>query len=281
MQKYVQIPQTLLAQNIISEQQLFQPQRATASEILTTHDLHYWQRLNQQQLSAKEIRSIGFDMALSWVERECYIAHASYECALYALHDGVALNTSGGTHHAFRGHGEGFCIFNDLAVASHLLLLRGQAQRILIVDLDVHQGNGTAHIFQHDPRVYTFSMHAAHNYPFEKQHSNRDVALASGTQDDEYLTLLHHHLNAILQEFVPDFIFYQAGVDVLAGDQLGKLALTTQGCRQRDELVFRFAYQHGLPIAVTMGGGYAPQLEHIVQAHCQTFTMAKKVFVGE
>ena len=175
MQKYPMIAARLLAEGTLTQANFFAPQRLSEDEILTTHTQRYWQHLKHQTLPAKDARAIGFEMTPRLVERERVIAHGTYECALFAKQFGVALNIAGGTHHAFADHGEGFCVFNDVAVASNLLLARGQATQILTVDLDVHQGNGTAHLMANEPRVFTFSMHGAKNYPFRKQASDLDI----------------------------------------------------------------------------------------------------------
>lgn len=278
MQKYPLLVEKLLAEGIFLADNFFTPQKLSETEILTTHQLDYWTHLKHQTLPTQQIRAIGFDMTPELVERERYIAHASYECALFAKQFGVSLTIAGGTHHAFADHGEGFCIFNDFAVASHLLLQREQASKILIVDLDVHQGNGTAKIFENNPQVFTFSMHGAKNFPFRKQQSDLDIELANDTGDLEYLTILRQTLPKLIYDFRPDMLLYQAGVDVLATDKLGKLALTLEGCQARDKFVFECAKYHQIPIAVSMGGGYSENITDIVQAHYNTFQMVHLLF---
>ena len=215
------------------------------------------------------------------VERGRYIAHATYECALYAQQYGVAMNVAGGTHHAFADHGEGFCVFNDVCIASNLLLNRGQAQRILIVDLDVHQGNGNASIMADEPRVFVFSMHGAKNYPFRKQVSDLDIELDNDTADTEYLQILEDTLPRLIHEFAPDMMFYQSAVDVLATDKLGKLSLTLEGCKARDAFVLQQAKAANIPVAIVMGGGYSEDIEDVVEAHCNTFRLAQQLFFAE
>lgn len=278
MQKYPMIAERLLAEGTLTQDNFFAPQLLSEAEILTTHTLEYWQHLKNQTLPHKDARAIGFEMTPVLVERGRYIAHATYECALYAKEHGVSLNIAGGTHHSFADHGEGFCVFNDVAVASNLLLHRGQANQILTVDLDVHQGNGTAHIFASEPRVFTFSMHGAKNYPFRKQASDLDIDLPNDTGDDEYLSTLSETLPRLIAQVQPDMIFYQSAVDVLATDKLGKLALTREGCARRDAFVFRQAIAHDIPVAVVMGGGYSEDIEDVVEAHCNTFRIAKQLF---
>ena len=281
MQKYTMIPERLLTEGTITSENLFAPKRLTEDEILTTHTADYWQQLKTQTLPRKEARAIGFEMIPELVERGRYIAHATYECALYAQQYGVAMNVAGGTHHAFANHGEGFCVFNDVCIASNLLLNRGQAQRILIVDLDVHQGNGNASIMADEPRVFVFSMHGAKNYPFRKQVSDLDIELDNDTGDAEYLQILEDTLPRLINEFAPDMIFYQSAVDVLATDKLGKLSLTIEGCKARDEFVLQQAKAANIPVAIIMGGGYSEDIEDVVEAHCNTFRLAQHLFFAE
>lgn len=280
MQKYRLIPERLIEEGVLSEDNFFAPDKLTEEEILTTHTLEYWQKLKTQTLSRKEARAIGFEMTPELVERGRYIAHATYECALYAKQYGVSLNVAGGTHHSFTDHGEGFCVFNDVCIASNLLLSRGEAERILVVDLDVHQGNGSASIMANEPRVFVFSMHGEKNYPFRKPPSDLDIELANDTDDETYLTHLKQTLPNLIAEHKPDLIFYQSAVDVLATDKLGKLALTPEGCKQRDDFVLRQARDNNIPIAVVMGGGYSEDVEDVVEAHCNTFRLAKQLFFG-
>ncbi len=280
MQKYRLIPERLIEEGVLSEDNFFAPDKLTEEEILTTHTLEYWQKLKTQTLSRKEARAIGFEMTPELVERGRYIAHATYECALYAKQYGVSLNVAGGTHHSFADHGEGFCVFNDVCIASNLLLSRGETERILVVDLDVHQGNGNASIMANEPRVFVFSMHGEKNYPFRKPPSDLDIELANDTDDETYLTQLKQTLPNLIAEHKPDLIFYQSAVDVLATDKLGKLALTPEGCKQRDEFVLRQARDNNIPIAVVMGGGYSEDVEDVVEAHCNTFRLAKQLFFG-
>ncbi|WP_312751945.1 histone deacetylase family protein [Psychrobacter sanguinis] len=280
MQKYRLIPERLVQEGTLSEDNFFAPSKVSEQEILTTHTAEYWDKLKTQTLSRKEARAIGFEMTPELVERGRYIAHATYECALYAKQYGVSLNVAGGTHHSFADHGEGFCVFNDVCIASNLLLSRGEANRILIVDLDVHQGNGNASIMANEPRVFVFSMHGEKNYPFRKPPSDLDIDLPNETDDETYLNILKQTLPRLIAEHNPDLIFYQSAVDVLATDKLGKLSLTLEGCKQRDEFVLSQAKAHNIPIAIVMGGGYSEAVEQVVEAHCNTFRLAKQLFFG-
>lgn len=278
MAKYNLIPQQLLAEGTILPHNLFTPEFLSEAEILTTHTPEYWHKLNTGTLSDKEIRKIGLPMSPALVKRERQISHATYECALYAKEHGVSLSTSGGTHHGFSDHGEGFCVFNDVCIASNLLLNRKQAQKILSIDLDVHQGNGNAAIMAHNPNVFIFSMHGKKNYPFIKPPSDLDIELDDGTGDDEYLSILSQTLPTLIEKTRPDLLFYQAGVDVLATDKLGKLALSMQGCHERDALVLTTAHQHGIPIAIVMGGGYSHDVKTVVEGHCGVFRTAVQLW---
>jgi acetoin utilization deacetylase AcuC-like enzyme len=269
-----------LREGTITPDNFFAPKRLTEAEILTTHTEEYWYKLKNQTLTRKEARPIGFEMTEALVDRGRHIAHATYECALYAQQYGVAMNVAGGTHHAFAGHGEGFCVFNDVCIASNLLLNRGQASKILVVDLDVHQGNGNASIMADEPRVFIFSMHGAKNYPFRKQISDLDIELDNDTGDEEYLRVLKDTLPRLLDEVAPDMIFYQSAVDVLATDKLGKLALTQAGCKARDEYVLQQAKDADIPVAIVMGGGYSEDIEDVVEAHCNTFRVAQRLYFG-
>ena len=212
------------------------------------------------------------------VQRGRHIANGTIQCALYALQYGIALNVAGGTHHAFSDRGEGFCVFNDVAIAANYLLHQGLVHQILVIDLDVHQGNGTAKIFMHDPRVFTFSMHGEKNYPLRKEESNLDLGMPDGADDAYYLGILRETLPRVLDEVQPDFIFYVAGVDVLATDKLGRLNLSISGCRDRDRMVLSACKQHQVPVAVTMGGGYSDRLALIIEAHANTFRLANELF---
>jgi acetoin utilization deacetylase AcuC-like enzyme len=224
------------------------------------------------------MRRVGFPWSEALVLRERRIAQGTIEGCHFALQHGVAMNIAGGTHHAYSDRGEGFCMLNDQAIGAHYLLARGLAQRILILDLDVHQGNGTAEIFEMVPEVFTFSMHGKANYPFRKEVSDWDVALEPGTSDATYLSLLEDHLAELKRRVDPDFVFYLSGVDILESDRLGTLAVSPEGCRQRDEMVFQWCHRHQLPVQCSMGGGYSPQLRTIVEAHAATFRMAQFVF---
>jgi acetoin utilization deacetylase AcuC-like enzyme len=278
MLKYELIPQQLLYEGTVTEASFFTPQPCHDDIVLFTHTPDYVQKLKEQTLSASEQRRIGFPQSPQLTLREWIITQGTIDCCFHAMRDGVALNVAGGTHHAFADRGEGFCLLNDFAVAANFLLQQGVVSKILVIDLDVHQGNGTAKIFEGDDRVFTFSMHGKNNYPFIKEKSDLDVELPDGIGDEDYLQLLEKHLPTLLQTTRPQLVFYLSGVDVLETDKFGKLKVTIQGCKQRDAMVFRMLKKAGIPCVVSMGGGYSPQVKTIVEAHCNTFRLAKEIF---
>lgn len=278
MEKYSLLPQQLLHEGTITEDNMFTPEKVTEEQILLTHTVEYWQKLKTLSLSKSEVRKTGFPMSEQLIEREVTLTGGTVACANYALQYGCAMNIAGGTHHAFTDRGEGFCLLNDVAVATNVLLANKQAENILIIDLDVHQGNGTAEIFKDNDAVFTFSMHGKHNYPFFKEKSSLDVELEEGMKDKEYLYLLEQNLDAILTDFMPDFIFFQSGVDVLVTDKLGKLALALSGCKKRDEIVLKTAKELNIPLVAAMGGSYSSDIKDIIEAHANTYRLAQEIF---
>lgn len=278
MEKYNLLPQQLQHEGIIHANQLINPSKVNDDIILWTHAPEYLNKLNQLSLSSSEIRSTGFPLSETLIEREKVIAQGTIDAALYALKDGIGFNCAGGTHHAFTNKGEGFCLLNDMAIAANYLLKMNLVEQILVVDLDVHQGNGTAQIFANQPKVFTFSMHGKKNYPLRKEQSDLDIELEDFTNDDNYLSLLEEHLNKLVASIKPNFIFYQAGVDVLAEDKLGRLSLTIEGCKARDKIVLAICKKNHIPLAVTMGGGYSPNINTIITAHTNTFRLANDIF---
>lgn len=278
MEKYNLLPEQLLYEGTISSENLFEPQALPESLVLRTHNAEYWQKLKEQRLTRIEERKTGFPLSPELVEREIIIMNGTLQAALFALEFGVSMNIAGGTHHAFSDRGEGFCLLNDIAISANYLLDEKLAKQILVVDLDVHQGNGTAELFQNESRVFTFSMHGAANYPLKKEQSDLDVGLPDGTEDEYYLTLLDHHLKRLFDEVQPDFVFFQSGVDVLRSDKLGRLGMTINGCKKRDHLVFEQCQLHQVPIVASMGGGYSVRIADIVEAHANTFRLAQSLF---
>jgi acetoin utilization deacetylase AcuC-like enzyme len=278
MKKYELLPEQLLYEGTIKEENIFIPGICSAENIVFAHHADYLQKLESLQLSATEIRKTGFPLSAELIIREKTIMQGSIECCAFALQNKIALNIAGGTHHAYSNYGEGFCLLNDLAIAAYWLLENNHAKRIMIVDLDVHQGNGTASIFQQEERVFTFSMHGEKNFPGRKEKSNLDVALKDGTDDKTYLALLDYHLKKCLEVFEPDFLLYQSGVDILESDQLGRINISLGGCKQRDKMVFNTALENKIPLAAAMGGGYSKDLKVIIEAHANTFRLAQEMF---
>lgn len=278
MEKYTLLPQQLLYEGTVSKSNFFEPEILPDDVILYTHSPGYLDKLKTLSLTKKEERKTGFPLTKELVVRELYIMNGTLECAKYALQYGVAMNIAGGTHHAYTSHGEGFCLLNDNAIAANYLLKNKLANKILIVDLDVHQGNGTAHIFQHNTNVFTFSMHGEKNYPMHKEKSDLDIELPDGTEDKTYLHILENALDKCLQLHEPDFIFYLCGVDVLKTDKLGRLALSQEGCKKRDKIVLSCAKQNNIPLVCSMGGGYSEKISDIVNAHANTYRLAQEIF---
>ncbi len=278
MEKYNLLPEQLLYEGTIAERNFFTPELLSETAIIRTHKADYWDKLKTLSLSRKEERKTGFPLSAALVERERVIMQGSVMAARFAVENGIAMNMAGGTHHSFTDRGEGFCLLNDIAIAAHDLLDNELATQILVVDLDVHQGNGTAQIFENEPRVFTFSMHGAANYPLHKEKSDLDVGLKDGTDDNTYLSLLDANLKALINTVQPDFVFFQSGVDVLATDKLGRLGMTLQGCKQRDRIVLEACKQNDIPIMACMGGGYSEKVTHIVEAHANTFRLAQEIF---
>ena len=278
MLKYELIPEQLIYEGTCTPENFFSPNSADEKWILRTHAKTYWEDLKNLTLDAKMIRKIGFPLSERLVLRETIITQGTIDCSVYAQKYGISMNIAGGTHHAYSDRGEGFCLLNDVAIASNYLLDNGLAIKILVVDLDVHQGNGTAEIFQNEPQIFTFSMHGKENYPLHKERSDLDIELKTYTKDEEYLTILFEILPKLIEQQKPDFLFYISGVDILETDKLGKLSISIQGCYRRDEFVFEQALKNKLPIVVSMGGGYSPKITDIVEAHCNTFRLAEKMF---
>ena len=278
MLKYELIPEQLIYEGTCTPENFFSPNPVDEKWILRTHTKVYWEDLKNLTLDAKMIRKIGFPLSEQLILRETIITQGTIDCSVYAQKYGISMNIAGGTHHAYTDRGEGFCLLNDVAITSNYLLDSGLASKILVIDLDVHQGNGTAEIFQNESRVFTFSMHGKENYPLHKEQSDLDIELKTYTKDEEYLNILFEILPRLIQEQKPDFLFYISGVDILETDKLGKLSVSIQGCYRRDEFVFEQAKLNKLPIVVSMGGGYSPKITDIVEAHCNTFRLAEKMF---
>lgn len=278
MSKYELVKEQLLYEGLITEAHLYDPGLCDEEIVLLTHEKGYFERFKNLQLTDREVRKIGFPLSNKLVKRCLSSVSGTVQSATNALTNGIGMNIAGGTHHAYADRGEGFCCLNDIAIASNYLLHTSQAGQILVIDLDVHQGNGTAKIFENKPEVFTFSMHGADNYPLHKEQSDIDIPLPYQCTDEQYIQQLQVQLPKLIDKVKPDFVFYLAGVDVLATDNLGKLALTKEGCKTRDEMVISTCKLKGLPIAVSMGGGYSKKISDIVDAHCNTFRIAFKYF---
>lgn len=252
------------------------PDRATSEEVLRVHTEDYWVRVRDGALTREEVRRIGFPWTAQLVERSRRSVGGTISAARAALEDGVSANLAGGTHHAFADRGEGFCVFNDVAVAVRAMQAEGRIRRAAVVDLDVHQGNGTAAIFADDDEVFTVSVHGGSNYPFHKERSDLDLALPDGCKDQDYLAAVEEAVAAAIASG-PDIVFYVAGADPYAGDRLGRLAVSRAGLSRRDDLVFEAASHHGIPVAVVMAGGYGEAVTDTVDIHAATVLRAADV----
>lgn len=278
MEKYDLLPQQLIYEGTCDEENFFNPEVPNNKYFFMVHDAAYVSDLMNMTLNQKAARKIGFPLSEELIAREMIIADGTIKASKFALKYGIAMNIAGGTHHAFTNKGEGFCMLNDQAIGARYLQEKGLANKILIVDLDVHQGNGTAEIFQNDPTVFTFSMHGKSNYPFHKEKSDLDIPLDNGTEDLLYLSILKETLPELIKIQQPDFIYYLCGVDVIKTDKLGKLSLTIEGCKERDRFVLQTCKNHNIPVMCSMGGGYSPDVKIIIDAHANTFRLAQEIF---
>ena len=274
MEKYDLLPKQLLLEGTCEQVNFFEPRKAKDIDVLRAHSQEYLAKLHGLSLTKSEIRVTRFPLSKELVERELIIAQGTIDASLFAIRYGIAMNIAGGTHHAYSDHGEAFCLLNDQAIAACYLLKYKYASKILIVDLDVHQGNGTAEIFKNNNNVFTFSMHGENNYPFEKENSNLDIGLPNEITDKEYLDILRKILPKLINDEKPDFVFYLSGVDILETDKLGKLSCTLEGAKKRDELVLNLCVEKKIPIMCSMGGGYSPEIKTIIEAHANTFRIA-------
>lgn len=277
MAKYELLAGQLQHEGLVGTTHWLTPTPIECAAVFDAHDADYIDQLEKGLWSRKEELRSGFPWSLQLIEREKIIMEGTRQCAQWAAQGHVALNIAGGTHHACRGHAEGFCLLNDLAISAYDLISAG-LERILIIDLDVHQGNGTAHITGMDSRIFTFSMHGAKNYPMKKPPSSLDISLPDGTKDRPYLRALKEALDHILPTFDPQVALYQCGVDVLESDKLGRLSMSLDGCAERDALVLMACQQHGIGVACAMGGGYSEDTQTIVKAHMNTFRTAREIW---
>ncbi|MCF4100334.1 histone deacetylase [Gillisia sp. M10.2A] len=278
MEKYDLLPKQLLHEGTCADENFFQPELPIDEHILKAHDANYFRELTSLSIEPRDVRKIGFPLSNELVERELLIADGTMKACDYALENKIAMNIAGGTHHAFSNRGEAFCLLNDQAIATRYLQNIKGLKKVLIVDLDVHQGNGTAEIFREDSSVFTFSMHGKNNYPFRKEFSDLDIELKDQTGDAEYLHILKETLPRLIEEQQPDFIFYLSGVDILFSDKLGKLGCTIAGCKERDRFVLQTFHDLKIPVQVSMGGGYSPDIKTILEAHSNTYRLAQEIF---
>lgn len=285
MSKYELLHSQLIHEGTCTSENFFEPGMPTNEVLLAVHSQEYIDQLRDLTLKPSAARKIGFPLSAKLVEREHIITQGTVAGCDYALNNGIAMNIAGGTHHAYPDHGEAFCLFNDQAIGARYLLRKYDAmhdasliEKILIVDLDVHQGNGTAKIFENDPSVYTFSMHGASNYPFRKEQSDLDIAVPDGSGDDVFLSMLKQTLPKLIKEVQPDFIFYLSGVDILETDKLGKLNCSIKGCKERDRFVLQSCKDKQVPVQVSMGGGYSPDIKVIIEAHANTYRVAQDIY---
>ncbi len=274
MEKYDLLPELLIREGTIEESNLFRPVMQPDEVLVAPHAADYYNRLTNLALSPAEIRKTGFPLSSALILREKLIMSGTVMTATEALKYGVSFNIAGGTHHAFSDRGEGFCLLNDIGIAAQHLLDNGLAQQVLVIDLDVHQGNGTAEMFGQEPRVFTFSMHGANSYPLQKEKSDYDIPLPDGTDDGHYLQTLNLNLPRLLDKVQPDFVFYQCGVDILSTDKLGRMQVSREGCAKRDQIVLELCHRHKIPVAGSLGGGYSAYINDILEAHANTFRLA-------
>ncbi len=279
MPKYALLRQRVIESGLFSTDELCVPAAATDEDIRRAHDAAYLRRVQNGELTAKELRRIGFPWSPQMVERSRRSSGATIAACRAALHDGIAVNLAGGTHHAFRDRGEGYCVFNDSAIAARAMQAEGRAGRIVIVDCDVHQGNGTASIFANDPTVFTYSIHGAKNFPFHKEVSDLDVALPDGADDAMYMAALRQSLPAVLDMARADLAIYLAGADPYFDDQFGRMKLTKPGLAQRDRFVLESCRAIDVPVAITMAGGYARRVEDTADIHFQTVKIAAEMWI--
>jgi acetoin utilization deacetylase AcuC-like enzyme len=280
IRKYRLIREQLVAEGTLRSEDLLEPTPIAPTDARLVHTDEYWAQLTSGTLSANAIRRLGLPWSEALVRRARASAQGTLTAARIAIRDGVAINLAGGTHHAFPDRGEGYCALNDIAIAIRCLQRDAWMQRMAVIDCDVHQGNGTAAIFASEPDVYTYSLHGANNFPLVKVPGKLDIGLPDGTGDEEYLRILERTVPRLLAEFRPGLVFYLAGVDPHERDRRGRLLLTHQGLRRRDEFVLQACRDAGIPVAITLGGGYGQDIQDTVEAHCNTARAAREVFGG-
>ena len=276
--KYGLIREQLIYEGSVEKSMLVESEPIAEEHILALHEAKYWEAVKKLEVLPRAMRKIGFPQSASLVDRSRRSVNGTFEAALWALDHGLGMNIAGGTHHAYKDRGEGFCLLNDIAISATYLLNQKLVRQILIVDLDVHQGNGNAHIFQSESAVFTFSMHGKDNYPLHKETSDLDIALPSSMDDHAYLDILSQNLPDLIKELKPDLIYFQAGVDVLETDRLGKLSLSREACKERDKMVLELCRKSDIPVVICIGGGYSMKISDTVEAHSNTFRQAISLF---
>ena len=275
--KYRLVRESLIENNILSEDELFEPRLASKEQILLSHTKEYFESFETGNIDSRAMRKVGFPWSYELHLRSLASVGGSIESAEEALKDGVGGNLAGGTHHAFTGHGEGFCVFNDFAVVINYLQKNKLAKKIAIVDLDVHQGNGNASLLKDNKGVFILDMHGKNNYPFKKIPSTLDIELEDNVKDEEYLKMLSNYIGRVF-EFNPDIILYQAGVDALKEDHLGRLSLSKEGLMERDRIVLSESKNRNIPVSLALGGGYSRPIEHTIESYCNTYKVVKEIF---
>ena len=278
MIKYKLLPEILINEGTCIDSNFFIPNKINEKNILLTHDNNYYNKLINFELDKKEQRAIGFPMSQELIDREKKIVQGTIESSLNSIKHMISMNIAGGTHHAFSNRAEAFCILNDQSIAANYLIEKKICKKILILDLDVHQGNGTAEIFQQNKNVFTVSFHGKNNYPFRKETSDFDYGFSDGVNDYEYLKVIKYEIPRLTEIFEPDFIFYLSGVDIIESDKLGKLSVSIDGCKERDKFVLNYCKINNIPLQISMGGGYSPDINTIVEAHANTFRLAQEIF---
>ncbi len=276
MRKFEGLYRYLLGNQIINPHQIVKPSEADTAQLMHVHTQRYLNGIFYGRLDSKEERKLGLPWSPGLARRSRLAVQGTLNAALMAIEDGISGNLAGGTHHAFPDWGEGFCVFNDVAVAIRVLQRSMWIRRAMVIDCDVHQGNGTAAFFEDDPDVFTFSIHGEKNYPFRKPPSSYDVGLPDKTNDKNYIRTLGDALDRIFESFHPDIVFYLGGIDILETDHFGRLAVTMKGLRRRDQIVIDTVYQKGVPLVLLLSGGYAPTLAETVKAHASMFEYASQ-----
>jgi acetoin utilization deacetylase AcuC-like enzyme len=278
--KYRLLRLRLLADGIVMPDELFISEPASIEQVLLIHEKAYLEHIIAGTLSTAELRRLGLPWSTQLVQRALHSVGSTIQACRAAFEEGIGINLGGGTHHAHAGHGAGYCVFNDVAIAARLMQQEGRASHVIILDCDVHQGDGTAAIFAGDTSVFTFSIHGEKNFPFHKVDSDLDIPLPDGTSDQKYLQALQEGLNQVFTSKETELAFYLAGADPYQGDRLGRLALSKAGLAERDQLVLEACKKSGVPICLVLAGGYARQIEDIVDIHTATVRIAKKTFEG-